>query len=70
MPSLKPQVEIAIYLAATIILTGLASALGIFNYTTVDGAWVAPLLACCLLLIVSLCISFSRRTRLRKISAN
>jgi len=64
MPSLKPQVEIAIYLAATIILTGLASALGIFNYTTVDGAWVAPLLACCLLLIVSLCISFSRRTRL------
>ena len=64
MPSLKPQVEIAIYLAATIILTGLASALGIFNYTTLDGAWVAPLLACCLLLIVSLCISFSRRTRL------
>ncbi len=64
MPSLKPQVEIAIYLAITIVLTATATFLGVFDHTAIDSDWAAPLLACCLLLIVGLCISFSRRTRL------
>lgn len=64
MPSLQPKAEIAIYLSVTIALTALAALLGVFDHTTIDGGWAAPLLACCLLLIVSLCISFSRRTRL------
>lgn len=64
MPPTKPELELALYLGATIALTALAGVLGLFERTAINGAWAAPVLACCLMLSVGLCISFLRRTRL------
>ncbi|HEY3700466.1 MAG TPA: EAL domain-containing protein [Spongiibacteraceae bacterium] len=64
MPLLKPELELVLYLAATIALTAAAAATGVFDRTALNGEWAAPLLACCLLLSVGLCVTFLRRTRL------
>src|SRR5689334_9524401 len=63
MPVIKPEIELALYLLATIALTTLAFAAGLFNQTS-DSIYLQPLLATCLLLIVCLSVSFLRRTRL------
>lgn len=63
MPPSRPELELALYLGATIALTAIAAALGLFENTAISGAWAAPLLACSLLLSVALCVTFLRRTR-------
>ncbi|HET8711152.1 MAG TPA: EAL domain-containing protein [Spongiibacteraceae bacterium] len=64
MQPTKPELELALYLGATIGLTAIGAALGLFESATISHAWAAPLLACSLLLSVALCISFLRRTHL------
>ncbi len=64
LPPTRPEVELVLYLAATIALTAIAAALGLFENTSLGETWAAPVLACSLLLSVALCITFWRRTRL------
>ncbi|HSB95887.1 MAG TPA: diguanylate cyclase, partial [Spongiibacteraceae bacterium] len=60
---IKPEIELALYLAATIALTALAFAAGLFDHAS-DSIYILPVLSSCLLLIVCLSVSFLRRTRL------
>lgn len=64
MPPSRPELELVLYLGATIALTAIAAALGLFEHTTLSAEWAAPLLSCSLLLCVALCVNFWRRTRL------
>lgn len=62
--NLKPELELALYLAATTTLATIGVAIGVFDSVAISGSFVLPLTTSCLLLIVCLCISFRRRTHL------
>jgi diguanylate cyclase (GGDEF)-like protein/PAS domain S-box-containing protein len=63
MSVIKPEIELALYLGATIALTALAFAAGLFDHAG-DSIYLLPVLSTSLLLIVCLSVSFLRRTRL------
>ncbi len=63
MSVIKPEIELALYLVATIALTAIAFATGLFVQSS-TGSYLLPVLASSLLLIICLSISFLRRTRL------
>lgn len=64
MPNLKPELELLLYLLATAALAAAGAVAGVFDHTVFDARFALPVIASCLLLIVCLCASYLRRSRL------